>query len=1032
MTNKIRVKMLPHVSQLAGESGVNQVVINYTKFLPEFGIRLVKPDAKHKDYDLIASHAGNTGSDCDVAHLHGMYWTADYPGMGHWAWRVNANIAEAIRHAKEITVPSAWVAETIQRDVRKNPHIVPHGIEWQEWQHNEPNEGYVLWNKNRIGIDVCDNSIIIPLADAFDSVQFLLTFPPIVGKRNNIHALQLSAQKHNKPIPHKEMKKYVQRAGVYLSTTKETWGIGVLEAMASGVPVVGWDLGGNSILIEHGVNGYLATPNDFDDLCEGLKYCFKYRKQLGANGIELAKKWTWQNACQMVADVYRLALENEKPTVSVVIPVYNKPKDEIERTIDSALNQTLKPKDIIIVDDGSTDNCAEDVIELYKPHTQVKYIRQHNQGVAEARNNGIRQTNSKYICCLDSDDWIEPNFLEICINELEQDNSLGIAYTGLMAHIPDKEPSISDWPSDFNYNEQIKKHNQIPTCCVFRCDAWERVGGYRSRYCPQGAGSEDAAFWTAIGAIGYNAKKVTDKPLFNYSFTTGMASGNPNYREVDWLQFYPWTIDGQHPFVSIATPGSYSHAVRQYDEPLISVIIPVGPGHEKEVINALDSLEMQHFRKWEVIVIDDTGDGTEGTEYENREHKAVWINLQNELDKSFPYVRWLATNHVGAGAARNRGIDAARGDLLFFLDADDMLTQANSLDLMLAEFNKNQGVIYSDYLGKAVWDKEEAQKAFKKDLLHYNDKSQVAVFKKQSADFDCTLAQKQPLHKNDNRMPYYHWCLISVLVPRAWHYEIGGFDETLTTWEDVDYLWRLAKYGHCFYRVQEPLVLYNYHKGNRRELSAVNDDASLQSHQKMIQYITSKYERIENVVCNCGKRQEPKPIENGVDMSADNFILIELHFPGEENRNNFGRPLKSPTHQIGSDGRVLDYHGYSRKSGDRFLVHKLDQQARPDMFRLVPEEVKVPKVKKVELPKPKPIKKVEPVSNIEEVVSILDRNGVLDLMQLPRMTSIIEQRMIEAKLTTKQTILDAGIDGLTQIKGIGQATAKKIIEYLQK
>ena len=147
---------------------------------------------------------------------------------------------------------------------------------------------------------------------------------------------------------------------------------------------------------------------------------------------------------------------------------------------------------------------------------------------------------------------------------------------------------------------------------MFRKKMWERLGGYRSRYCPHGAGSEDAEFWLRAGLYGFPAKKVTDAPLFRYSYKSGRVSGDKNYREIDWHSLHPSTKDKQHPIMCVATPANkkLSHPVRQYDEPLVSVVIPVGNGHKQHVFNALDSLESQTMRKWEAIIVDDTNDNS--------------------------------------------------------------------------------------------------------------------------------------------------------------------------------------------------------------------------------------------------------------------------------------------------------------------------------------------------------------------------------------------------------------------------------------
>lgn len=948
----MRVLMRPHLSEIGNAvSGIHTVIRKYFQHLPSFGVELVDLDAT--TFDLRAAHAGITGGDCEVAMAHGLYWSADFP-CDDWEWHVNSRVIEAIRNAKEITVPSEWVNETFKRDLRKPAHVIPHGVDWQEWQHREPNGGYVLWAKNRAGSDVCDNSILDVLIRRFPDIKFVSTFitPSLNGipYSSGMWPTNFKIIETGGKTPHEEMRRFIQRAGVYLSTTKETFGLATLEALASGTPVLGWDHGGNSFLVQSGVNGYLAKPGDVEDLCEGLSYCLKHRKTLSANAKELAKVWTWEKACEMVAGVYRLALVEQPATVSVVIPVYRKPKEQVERAVASCLSQTLKPAEIIVVNDGSEDDYSWVEAMGAQSYYPVKYVTQTNQGVANARNNGISRTTSSYICCLDADDWMESTFIESCVKALEGDRSLGIAYTGLRAYSGDGTSVISEWPGAFNPDKQLSypKQNQVPTANVFRRDAWERVGGYKARYSPDGAGSEDAALWSAICSIGYNAKKVTDEALFNYSAHGGNVHGNREYVEVDWLSMYPWAKDGFHPFASVATPKKWSHPVRQYDEPAISVIIPVGPGHEKEVTNALDSLEMQSFRKWEAVVVWDI------------EYKATnedsYISPLESLERSYPYIRLIENTKIhGAGFSRNRGAELARAPLLFFLDADDVLASPDALQLMLDAWNQQEAIIYSDYLGKAVWDYEAAILEFRERLLYYHQKSQTAVFRNNSAEYDVNQAQRQPeFNPHSPAMPYFHWCLVSVLIPRAWHDKIGGFDEAMETWEDVDYHWRLARAGYCFHRVPEPLVMYSYHKGNRREKSAVTDENSLQKHKSLIQYIKQKQEyQVEPTMCNCGKRQ-PAAINGSAQASGNDndFVMIEFDFPGSANRDTYGKALISPTGQADPTGKKLDYRGYGRRKGDRFLVHRKDQIARPDMFRAVPNEVKVPDVPKVELAEP--------------------------------------------------------------------------------
>lgn len=1016
----MKVLMLPQLNDFhKHESGIRRVIEGYWKFLPAFGIELVDNDVT--SYDIKAVHAGMTGPDCTVAHLHGIYFTADYDAP-RWEYDSNRRIVEAVRQAKEVTVPSRWVAETFQRDMRFTPHITPHGIEWQEWQHDYESQGYVLWNKNRLG-DVCDPAPLQRLATIFPEVRFVTTFA--TREQDNISSF-------DGLIPHNKMKQVIQQAEVYLATTKETFGLGTLEAMASGIPVLGWNVGGNVELVEHGINGYLAEYGSYDDLAEGLNYCLKHGKILGVNGRELAKKWTWEKACEQVANIYRLALQEQEPLASVVIPIYNKSRSEVIRAISSCLQQSLKPREIIVINDGSNSNYDYYNLESMgsQDYYPVRYIEQSNQGVANARNNGISLTTSKYICCLDADDWIAPNFLEICINALESDRSLGVAYTGLYYHKPDGSEGISPWPSTWSFDRHIQKANQIPTCCVFRKEMWERLGGYRQRYAPKGAGAEDAEFWLRAGAYGYKAAKVAEDALFHYSWMSGQVTGDPNYQEVDWLAWHPWTKDGLHPFASHATPkNGLSHPVRQYDEPIVSVIIPVGTGHERQVIDALDSIEAQTFRKWEAIVIDDTIDKS----------------VLSEIIKSYPYVNMKHTIGMrGAGVARNQGAKMARAPFLLFLDADDTL-HPEAIQKMLEAWNTYKSAIYTNYVGEAFIDDRYAKKLQKGHrLLSYDPDDGKALIAYEAANFDCYRALNQPNHLGD----MYLWNNITTLIPRSWHNEIGGFDEEMETWEDWEYWLRMAKHGHCFQRLPEQLLRYRFYTGNRRDLAAPDNEYGRQTAQKMIEYVKQKHSALEvrDMGCGCGKStvngtgRGGSATSTSIQTKMNDGDFIRAKYSGRSGNHHitgayrFDRDPGLPSRKVDKDKWVL-YYGYKSK-GYVTLVHKEDIKLMVGKWEAMPE-IEIPKVEKVIVPEPELIAGIVQGQNTDDILgqskqrsSNISTLEEFDLQSLPGITPAIAERMKQQGIDTPDKIINSGLDGLQQIKGIAESRAKAILKSL--
>jgi glycosyltransferase involved in cell wall biosynthesis len=100
------------------------------------------------------------------------------------------------------------------------------------------------------------------------------------------------------------------------------------------------------------------------------------------------------------------------PLVSVILPTYNR-ADTVRRAIESVRNQTLQDWELLVVDDGSTDDTAGLITARYAGEPRLKLIRQENQGVSAARNAGLRASSGKYLAFIDSDDEFLPHHLEL-------------------------------------------------------------------------------------------------------------------------------------------------------------------------------------------------------------------------------------------------------------------------------------------------------------------------------------------------------------------------------------------------------------------------------------------------------------------------------------------------------------------------------------------------------------------------------------------------------------------------------------------
>ena len=111
-----------------------------------------------------------------------------------------------------------------------------------------------------------------------------------------------------------------------------------------------------------------------------------------------------------------------KELISVIIPVYNT-EQYLKRCIESVLKQTYKNIEVILVDDGSTDNSLTICNEYANIDNRVSVIHQRNSGVSTARNQGIEIMKGEYFICIDSDDWIEPNMIETLYNYIKNNDA---------------------------------------------------------------------------------------------------------------------------------------------------------------------------------------------------------------------------------------------------------------------------------------------------------------------------------------------------------------------------------------------------------------------------------------------------------------------------------------------------------------------------------------------------------------------------------------------------------------------------------
>lgn len=167
--------------------------------------------------------------------------------------------------------------------------------------------------------------------------------------------------------------------------------------------------------------------------------------------------------------------------ITIIVPVYNV-EAYLKRCVDSILEQTYKDFEILLVDDGSPDNCGKKCDEYAEKDNRIFVIHQKNGGLSAARNTGLNwfyeQNRSEYITFLDSDDWIHPRYLEILIIGIKKGYKISAcSYTHATETIPYKNCSDIEYeitsPEDFLLNHSWQYN--YATCKLFHKSLFEDV-----------------------------------------------------------------------------------------------------------------------------------------------------------------------------------------------------------------------------------------------------------------------------------------------------------------------------------------------------------------------------------------------------------------------------------------------------------------------------------------------------------------------------------------------------------------------------
>lgn len=238
---------------------------------------------------------------------------------------------------------------------------------------------------------------------------------------------------------------------------------------------------------------------------------------------------------------------------SFVIPVYNTEEKYLLQCINSCLSQESTNVEVILVDDGSKEDCAIYCDAVSKHDNRVRVIHQRNAGVSAARNRGIEEAKGNWIVCIDSDDWADPALCEIIGREIEKDSGLDFILFSLAREYEGAAQPISGMYEDrrvFSDSEDIAhlqrdvlEHPLQNNILVFPyCKAVKREALQKAQpVFPEGiAMCEDVI--SAFKLFSYVKKGIyLDLPLYHYrQLSTSAVYQYRERAEVEQMQLLSW------------------------------------------------------------------------------------------------------------------------------------------------------------------------------------------------------------------------------------------------------------------------------------------------------------------------------------------------------------------------------------------------------------------------------------------------------------------------------------------------------------
>lgn len=226
------------------------------------------------------------------------------------------------------------------------------------------------------------------------------------------------------------------------------------------------------------------------------------------------------------------------PNISVIVPVYNA-ENSLRRCVDSILSQTYDNFELLLIDDGSKDRSSDICDEYAKKDSRIKVFHKINEGVSSARNVGISASSGLYLIFVDSDDWIDSDFISTIMKykgiDLISVSSIFHGDKGITIHRNDN----SSFKGEFAFYDLLKRGINIdcmraPWGKAFKHDIIKK---YDLKFDETLRSCEDTLF-ILYYCLKCNTISILSEPLYNYEFSSINVSNSLSRNELLYIENY--------------------------------------------------------------------------------------------------------------------------------------------------------------------------------------------------------------------------------------------------------------------------------------------------------------------------------------------------------------------------------------------------------------------------------------------------------------------------------------------------------------